>query len=211
MSGKIMTALHAVMEACGYVQKNGHNKFHGYKYASEADLLDKLRPAMVKHGLLLLPSGQKISGPDEHGNVNVEVSYTLAHKDGEAWPEKLIAFGCGNDKNKNGIGDKGLYKALTGANKYLLFKLFQIETGDDPEQDIHIEEKPEPKPQKSGFEMILKSIAAKKSAIEIGQLWSNPKVIDIIDTLSVDEKQKIEAAQKARLAELETPFGDDEK
>jgi hypothetical protein len=136
MTAKIATALHSVMEACGYVQKTGKNAFHGYKNAGEADLLDKLRPAMVQHGLLLLPSGKSVAGPDEHGNVTVAIEYTLAHKDGEIWPEKLVAFGCGNDRAKNGsIGDKGVYKALTGANKYLLFKLFQIETGDDPEQD----------------------------------------------------------------------------
>lgn len=136
MTAKIATALHSVMQACGYVQKTGKNQFHGYKYAGEGDLLDKLRPAMVEHGLLLLPSGKTISGPDEHGNVTVEVEYTLAHSSGEIWPEKLIAFGCGNDRAKNGsVGDKGVYKALTGANKYLLFKLFQIETGDDPERD----------------------------------------------------------------------------
>jgi hypothetical protein len=136
MTAKIATALHAVMEACGYVQKTGKNAFHGYKYAGEADLLDKLRPAMVANGLLLLPSGKSVTGPDEHGNVTVAIEYTLAHKDGEIWPEKLVAFGCGNDRAKNGsVGDKGVYKALTGANKYLLFKLFQIETGDDPELD----------------------------------------------------------------------------
>lgn len=136
MTAKIAAALHAVMEACGYVQKTGKNAFHGYKYAGESDLLDKLRPAMVANGLLLLPSGKTVAGPDEHGNVTVAIEYTLAHKDGEIWPEKLVAFGCGNDRAKNGsVGDKGVYKALTGANKYLLFKLFQIETGDDPEQD----------------------------------------------------------------------------
>ena len=136
MTAKIATALHAVMEACGYVQKTGKNAFHGYKYAGESDLLDKLRPAMVANGLLLLPSGKTVTGPDEHGNVTVAIEYTLAHKDGDIWPEKLVAFGCGNDRAKNGsVGDKGVYKALTGANKYLLFKLFQIETGDDPEQD----------------------------------------------------------------------------
>ena len=136
MTAKIATALHAVMEACGYVQKTGKNAFHGYRYAGEADLLDKLRPAMVANGLLLLPSGKTVAGPDEHGNVTVAIEYTLAHKDGDIWPEKLVAFGCGNDRAKNGsVGDKGVYKAQTGANKYLLFKLFQIETGDDPEQD----------------------------------------------------------------------------
>jgi len=139
MSAKIATALHEVMSKVGYVQKTGKNQFHGYRYAGEADLLEKLRPAMVEAGLLLIPSAKSASAPDQHGNINVEIEYTLVHKDGDVWPEKIIALGCGNDMSPKTqrIGDKGLYKALTGANKYLLFKLFQIETGDDPEQDEH--------------------------------------------------------------------------
>lgn len=136
MSAKIAAALHEVMTKVAYVQKTGKNTFHNYKYAGESDLLDKLRPAMIEAGLLLLPSGRSITPVDDHGNVTISVEYTLAHKDGDVWPEKLVAFGAGNDRAKNGAcGDKGVYKALTGANKYLLFKLFQIETGDDPEQD----------------------------------------------------------------------------
>ena len=135
-TSKILTALHEVMSACGYVQKQGENKFHGYKYAGEANLLEVLRPAMVKAGLLLIPSHRSRTEIDQFGNICVEVEYTLAHKDGEVWPEKIVAFGMGNDKNKQGgVGDKGLYKAATGANKYLLFKLFQIETGDGHEKD----------------------------------------------------------------------------
>ena len=131
---KITAALHAVMEKCGYVQKRGKNAFHGYKYAGEGDLLEVLRPAMVEAGLLLIPSCAHQSQIDQYGNINVSVEYTLAHKDGDVWPEKIVAFGAGNDRNKQGgVGDKGTYKAITGANKYLLFKLFQIETGDDPE------------------------------------------------------------------------------
>lgn len=129
----ILMAIHAVMEEVGYVQKKGKNDFHKYRYAGEADLLQALRPAMLKHGLVLIPSS-RITGHDEFGNTHVEVSYTLAHTDGSVWPDKISAAGSGNDKNsKGGVGDKGTYKAITGANKYLLFKLFQIETGDDPE------------------------------------------------------------------------------
>jgi len=135
MSAKIAKALHEVMSRVGYVQKTGKNAFHGYKYAGEGDLLEKLRPAMLEAGLILLPSVTSVSPIDEHGNTTVRVEYTLLHKDGDVWPEKIGAAGCGGDKNKNGVGDKGLYKALTGANKYLLFKLFQIETGDDPDRD----------------------------------------------------------------------------
>lgn len=135
MSAKIAAALHEVMSKVGYVQKTGKNSFHGYKYAGEADLLAVLRPAMVDAGLLLIPSVADHSPIDEHGNKDVVIEYTLAHKDGDVWPHKIRAIGTGNDRNKNGVGDKGTYKALTGANKYLLFKLFQIETGDDPEKD----------------------------------------------------------------------------
>lgn len=131
---KIAKALHEIMGKVSYVQKTGTNDFHKYKYAGEADLLAVLRPAMVDAGLMLLPSVQSLSPVDEHGNVSVMIDYTLVHKDGEVWPEKITAAGMGNDRAKNGtVGDKGVYKAITGANKYVLFKLFQIETGNDPE------------------------------------------------------------------------------
>jgi hypothetical protein len=130
----ILGALHAVMEEVAYVQKSGENDFHDYTYATEADVLKRLRPAMLKHGLMLIPNVQQVSGPDPAGNTTVTVQYTLCHISGAIWPGILHAAGCGGDKHKNGVGDKGLYKALTGANKYFLFKLFQIETGDgDPE------------------------------------------------------------------------------
>lgn len=148
----ICAALWSIMSKCGYVQKQGKNKFQDYKYAGEGHLLDVLRPAMVEEGLLLIPSGKTRSPIDEHGITHVEVEYTLAHKSGAVWPEKIVAYGDGGDKNSKGVGDKGLYKALTGANKYLLFKLFQIETGDDPEKEAeHDKPEPahEPEPQKS--------------------------------------------------------------
>jgi hypothetical protein len=139
MSAKITAALHAVMLDVPYVQKTGKNTFHNYRYAGEADLLEKLRPALLRHGLMLIPSAQEASPADQNGNVMVRVEYTLVHRDGDVWPDKIGAVGCGQDRSRDGkIGDKGVYKALTGANKYLLFKLFQIETGDDPEKDDHV-------------------------------------------------------------------------
>jgi len=132
---KILTAIHNVMTKVGYVQKKGVNDFHKYKFAGEANLLEVLRPALVEEGLILIPNQTEVSQPDIHGNTLVKIEYTVAHKDGDVWPEKVVVFGSGNDKNsKGGVGDKGLYKAVTGANKYFLFKLFQIETGNDPEE-----------------------------------------------------------------------------
>lgn len=150
MTAKIAAALHEVMSKVGYVKKTGRNSFHNYKYAGEADLLAVLRPVMVEAGLLLIPSVVDHSPIDEHGNKDVVIEYTLAHKDGDVWPHKVRAIGTGNDKNKNGVGDKGTYKALTGANKYLLFKLFQIETGDDPEKDGDEEREGSKRPPANG-------------------------------------------------------------
>lgn len=225
MSTKIATALHAVMEACGYVQKTGKNAFHGYKYAGESDLLDKLRPAMVANGLLLLPSGKSVTGPDEHGNVTVAIEYTLAHKDGDIWPEKLVAFGCGNDRAKNGsVGDKGVYKALTGANKYLLFKLFQIETGDDPEQDDGAHESA-PAPGRNAppsndrtsngggapltvTERLMAALDSLNEASAVFTWWNNPKVQEAYNGLSDAAKVSVDAAKRRRLEIIETPFQD---
>ena len=132
----IIKAIHEIMQKVGYVQKKDVNKFHQYKYAGESALLEVLRPAMIEAGLILIPSGKTLVPIDEYGNTHITMEYTLAHTDGSVWPEKLCAFGAGGDKNsKGGVGDKGTYKAITGAGKYMLFKLFLIETGDDPEND----------------------------------------------------------------------------
>lgn len=120
----------AVMREVGYVQKGGKNDFQGYKYASEADAIASLRPALIKHGLFLIPSVESV-GMDEYACVNVTMLYRLFDEEGN-----FITFraaGSGTDKNSKGVGDKGIYKALTGASKYALLKTFLMETGDDPE------------------------------------------------------------------------------
>lgn len=120
------------------VAKNGRNDFHGYAYATEADVVETVRPHMVDNGLMLIPHVDSVS-QDQHGNTNVIVNYRLYHVSGEFIEFNIAA--SGNDRNRNGVGDKGIYKALTGASKYAMLKLFSLATGDDPEH--------EPKEQKS--------------------------------------------------------------
>ena len=47
----------------------------------------------------------------------------------------------------NDTGDKWVYKAITGAVKYIFMKTFQISTGDDPEKDIVKDRKPKEEKQ----------------------------------------------------------------
>jgi hypothetical protein len=126
----ISKKLIAVMREVGYVQKAGHNDFQNYKYATEADAIKSIRPAMLKHGLCMIPSVESIT-QDEWGNTNVLMHYRIFDEEGNFL--SFRAAGSGNDKNSKGVGDKGIYKALTGASKYALLKTFLMETGDDPE------------------------------------------------------------------------------
>ena len=41
----------AVMKECAHVLKNGTNNFHGYKYATSSDVLEKVNAALVQNGI----------------------------------------------------------------------------------------------------------------------------------------------------------------
>lgn len=138
----IATALNAVMSEVTYVQKGGEVSFGKtkYSYMSEADLLEVVRPVMVKYGLVILPSCDEVT---KTGNMTtVKMTYTIAHRSGAVWPFKMSMWGQGVDS-----GDKGIYKAITGANKYYIYKLFNLPTGDDPESGNQTDHKTESKPQ----------------------------------------------------------------
>jgi hypothetical protein len=57
--------------------------------------------------------------------------------DGETG-EELVFHSEGEGQD---AGDKGIYKAITGAQKYALMKAFMIPTGDDPEADSGVDER----------------------------------------------------------------------
>lgn len=143
----ISKKLVAVMKEVGYVQKAGHNDFQNYKYATEADAIKAIRPAMLNHGLCMIPSVESVN-QDEFGNTNVIMLYRIFDEEGNFL--SFRAAGSGNDRNSKGVGDKGIYKALTGASKYALLKTFLMETGDDPEIPAEQDKpfKQEPKAEK---------------------------------------------------------------
>lgn len=133
----------AVMKKVGYVQKTGKVAFGktNYKYASESDLLEALRPALVECGIIAYPEAYEVVENVREKVVklyNGEESYSWKNwvslkvkwvfkKDSESL--RIEAFGQGLDD-----GDKAFNKAMTGALKYALRQTFLIETGDDPDQ-----------------------------------------------------------------------------
>lgn len=109
------------------VPKTGYNSFHKYAYATETDLTESIRPILTECGLAFFSSVLEQSREGEFTKAKME--FTVADTEtGECI--KSTYWGEGQDK-----GDKGLYKAYTGATKYFLMKTFLIPTGDDPESD----------------------------------------------------------------------------
>jgi hypothetical protein len=208
------------MRDVGYVQKAGHNDFQNYKYATEADAIGALRPAMIKHGLCMIPSVESVE-QDEWGNTNVLMHYRILDEEGNFL--SFRAAGSGNDKNSKGVGDKGIYKALTGASKYALLKTFMMETGDDPEvpSQQEKESKPEPKPEvkpkaeivdesdlsdaREAFVMMIKECAETcTTQEELQELWvGNKGELDktkkVNPTVHEDLKQFFKAKKEAIL------------
>lgn len=117
----------AVMADVDRVQKNGRNDHFKYDYVTEADVLEPVRDAMIKHGILCMPT---VAEATHEGNLSrLVVDYDFIDADtGEMITRRFVSEGQDN-------ADKGFYKAYTGGLKYALLKTFQIPTGDDPEND----------------------------------------------------------------------------
>lgn len=133
----VLKKLNKVMDEVGRIPKNGRNDFHHYDYVMESDTTDKVRESFVKHGLVLIPDSEEISvreRVDKDGVLvpditRLKIKVTIYDTE-TAESLSFNVYGEGLDS-----GDKGVYKAFTGAMKYGLLKSLLISTGDDPEQE----------------------------------------------------------------------------
>lgn len=121
--------IHAVMNDMSTIAKNGRNDFHKYDYATEADYVHALRPLLQKHGLVIIPS-LTMAPILQDGITQLAMKFTIVNVDKPEEKVESLIPAQGQDK-----GDKGVYKALTGAKKYFAALTFMVATGDDPEKD----------------------------------------------------------------------------
>ncbi len=122
----------------GKVGKSGYNSHQKYNYVMEADLLDAVREEIVKAGIVITSSVEEVT---RDGNITtVKLKHTLIDAEsGESF--EVWSAGQGADNQ-----DKGVFKAITGANKYFLLKTFLLSGDDDPENDAGKPAQPVAKP-----------------------------------------------------------------
>lgn len=129
--------LNKIMEEVGSLDKDKKNTTQGYEYLSESNVKHAIQPLLVKHGVLfkvdLVRSYVDRELTTKMGGTLIkteaELKYTFIDCDSKEMLEGTF-MGSGTDS-----GDKGIYKAITGAIKYILTSTFLIPTGDDPEDE----------------------------------------------------------------------------
>lgn len=167
-----------IMGECKGVAMAGRNDHQGYNYMKAADVADTIRALLVKHRVIMLPS------TDEHkmiqytnqkqatvNYVSCTVNYLFvdAENPGDTITLKQGAHGADTG------GDKGIYKALTGAHKYMLRQAFCLGTEDDAETDEGMkpeDNKPQPSPRPSPVprpESVVTKIIMSGKLAELGE------------------------------------------
>lgn len=139
---RLAAKLAAVMAAVERIPKRGTNEHFNYKFATEADIADAIRKELSERHVILVPS---VLGCEREviaektktygGETKVQRTWLTTIRmrftffDGESSDSITREWmGCGSDGD-----DKGLYKAMTGGEKFFLLKTFLVPTGDDPE------------------------------------------------------------------------------
>jgi len=140
---KILTKLHAIMSEVGYIQKDKKNTHQNYNYASEKAIKEVFQPKLVDHKVILKVDciRQEIdrSTTAKGGKSTLTLAdFEYTFYDVESGESITGQFqGQGEDSL-----DKGIYKAITGAIKYILTSTFLTPTGDDPEENNPREKEP---------------------------------------------------------------------
>lgn len=124
--------------------KGWTNEAQSYSYFSDDQISQTFRTLFDKHEICFVYSSQ-ITGCREISSTrswtkqfvtDVLVNYKFVDIENGSMIEWTACWSW------NDTGDKWVYKAITGAVKYIFMKTFQISTGDDPEKDEVKERKP---------------------------------------------------------------------
>lgn len=134
--GSLAKKLALVLIEINRVPKTGWNDFHRYKFVTESDLSDAVREHLGKVGVFIFTDVVEITREEVDKTARgarqwltrVKLSHTFVEAESGA-SHTVFSYGEGIDG-----ADKGIYKAITGATKYFLYKNFLISTGDDPER-----------------------------------------------------------------------------
>ena len=135
-SGDIRNLLKKISEisvSVGSIPKKGENP--EYSYVMEKDVVDSIRRKLAEKGITIIPcivdSSERQVQQEEKATTVTKVIMSYTFFDIET-NSSITTYYQGEGEDTL---DKGIYKAITGCQKYALLKTFLISTGDDPENE----------------------------------------------------------------------------
>jgi len=141
----IQQSLVAVMADVGAIKKGQENKFDRYKFRGIDDVYNALQPALVKHGVIVVPEVLTVdTGTYETAKgavmrcATLLVKYHFVGEDGDEVCATVV--GEGADR-----GDKVLNKAHSSAFKNALFQTLCIPTEERSDSEHESPEGPAPR------------------------------------------------------------------
>lgn len=123
----ILQRINAAMLEVDYIQKEKKSGMN-YSIVSHDAVTAKVRPILVKHGIVYYPAA--ITVQQDGNRTQVQMSVKFANMDDPSDYIHVESLGYGIDSQ-----DKGPGKAISYAVKYALLKCLGLETGDDPDLD----------------------------------------------------------------------------
>ncbi len=149
MSGPdaLATKIASATAALGWVEKRGRNQAQSYDFVTAEDIIADVRQELHSRNVAFVVDITDIihdffpKGEGKAPSIFTTLKGTYSFIDGDSG--QVITGGLVGSAID--AGDKGIWKAWTGALKYLLRSVFLLPTGDDPEEDGG--EKAAPKPR----------------------------------------------------------------
>jgi len=132
---KILAKLALIRNDIDPLKKDGHNDKQNYNFLSDKQITLEVGKLLEKHNVVVTHSSRIESCvPENTTNSGSMMFLTTVYVDYTFWDvdsgESISGCVVGQGAD---TGDKGVYKAITGAFKYLYVKTFNIPTQDDPE------------------------------------------------------------------------------
>ena len=135
------SSLHAklaeVAESLQRLEERGKNQEQGYKFVTESDIFEAVRPALAKRGVTIVQYHREILSIEDHetrrgGTMRtVTILFEFQITDSASGERETYPFlGVGAD-----TGDKWYTKASTSAEKFFIRRLFLISAGGDEDPD----------------------------------------------------------------------------
>jgi hypothetical protein len=140
--GSLAAKLALITGEMAHVLKKGHNKAQNYDFVRESDVAEKASALLAAHHVYLhqtVVAREMIDLYKTSSGLQMRLSSVVMEFqfiDGDTGEMSPLASFPGEGAD---TGDKGIYKAMTGAEKYFLMKTFLVSTGDDPEADEKVD------------------------------------------------------------------------